>query len=29
MYLYDIAICDDESYYREEIIKMFTAYQSE
>lgn len=29
MYLYDIAICDDESYYREEIIKMFAAYQSE
>lgn len=29
MYSYNIAICDDESYYREEIIKMFAAYQSE
>lgn len=29
MYSYTVAVCDDESYYREEIIKMFTAYQSE
>ncbi len=29
MYLYDIAICDDEVYCREELIKMFAAYESE